>query len=74
MTKEEKGMRPIWYFVGWILFLIGALVVMSGIYSLFYPVPSKTVLQELHPNLWWGGLMVVFGLIFIFKNKGVTVD
>lgn len=74
MAEEVKGMRPIWHFVGLILAIIGGLIFIAGIYYLFNPSHSDTVLQHLHPNLWWGAIMFIAGGIFIWKNRGVTVD
>jgi len=73
MAEEVKGMKPIWHFVGLILLVMGALILIAGIYYLFNPGASSTVLEELHPNIWWGALMMVVGVVFIWKNKGVTV-
>lgn len=74
MIEEKSGMRPIWYFVGWILLLTGLMVVLAGIYGLFAPLPSTSVMDHLHPNLWWGTLMIIFGLIYIVVNKNVRVE
>lgn len=70
---EEKGMKPIWHFVGLILLSMGGIIILSGIWYLFKPSHSTTVLQELHPDLWWGTIMVLVGLFFLWKNKNVTV-
>lgn len=73
MSEENKVMKPIWYFVGWVLSIIGCLVSLAGIYGLLFPGPSYSVLSELHPNLWWGIVMVVVGIIFIHKNKNKII-
>ena len=62
-------MKPIWYFVGLILLVIGALIFLSGLYQLVDPPATKTVLAETHPNLWWGALMTVFGGTMYFKTR-----
>jgi len=31
--------------------------------------PRATVLASLHPDIWWGGFMVVCGLLFILLRK-----
>jgi hypothetical protein len=58
---SEHKMKPIWYFVGLILIVTGALIFFSGIYQIIEPPAVKTVLAEIHPNVWWGGFMIVFG-------------
>ena len=69
---SEKGMKPIWYFVGLILLVIGGLVFCSGIYQFFNPPAVKTVLAETHPNIWWGGFMIIFGGGMYLKMRKQT--
>jgi hypothetical protein len=69
---SEKGMKPIWYFVGLILLVIGGLVFCSGIYLLLNPPVVKTVLAETHPNIWWGGFMIIFGGGMYLKMRKQT--
>src|SRR4030043_83809 len=37
MAKEIKKMKPIWYFVGLILFIMGGIVLLTGTYQFFSP-------------------------------------
>ncbi len=67
-------MKPIWYFVGLLLLILGTIVLISGIYLYFNPPIQKTVLAETHPSLWWGIIMTVAGAIFLVKNWKVKVD
>ena len=67
--KTEKKMKPIWYFVGLVLLSMGSLVFLTGIYILASGAAPKTVLAGLHPNIWWGGLMVAAGAVFFLKNR-----
>ncbi|MEW6507753.1 MAG: hypothetical protein AB1432_08420 [Bacteroidota bacterium] len=62
-------MKPIWYFVGLIMIVIGSLIFLTGIYLLLNPPAEKTVLSEIHPNLWWGIIMVLFGGIMFLKTR-----
>lgn len=70
---EEKGMKPIWHFVGLLMSIMGSLLIVAGIYYWYNPSESTTVLQELHPNLWWGAIMLAFGAVLLWINKGATV-
>ena len=70
---SEHAMKPIWYFVGLILFIMGGLITVTGIYLLINPPAVKTVLAETHPNIWWGIIMVVFGAILFLKTRKQSV-
>ena len=66
-------MKPIWYFVGLILSSMGLVLFINGIYYLLNPGSDQTVLKDLHPDIWWGALMIIVGLIYIIKNRKVKV-
>ncbi len=66
-------MKPIWFFVGLILMVVGVLILLAGLYQLINPPEIKTVLSETHPGIWWGAVMIVFGLLMYLKNKNQTV-
>jgi hypothetical protein len=53
---------------------MGVVVIASGIYLYLNPGTTKTVLADLHPDLWWGAVMIVAGAIFLLVNRKVTVD
>jgi len=65
----EAKMKSIWYFVGLMLLTMGAVIFLSGIYFYFFPNETKTVLQELHPSIWWGAVMMVAGAISFFGSR-----
>jgi hypothetical protein len=70
--NEPKKMKPIWYFVGLVglvLLSMGAVVLLAGIYGLATGAKHTTVLARLHPDVWWGAVMVAAGAIFFFKNR-----
>ncbi|MEJ5350014.1 MAG: hypothetical protein WHS65_00330 [Melioribacteraceae bacterium] len=69
-----KGMKPIWYFVGLILLIIGGIIFLTGIYYLLNPSARYTVLSETHPNIWWGAVMLIFGSILYFKNRNKIIQ
>ncbi len=65
----EHAMRPIWYFVGLILSIMGVLIMASGIYQLISPPAVTTVLAETHPDIWWGAVMILFGGTMYMKTR-----
>lgn len=69
---SEHEMKPIWYFVGLILLVIGGLIFLSGIYQFINPPIIKTTLAETHPNIWWGSIMIVFGGVMYFITRKQT--
>ena len=69
MDKIEQEMKSIWYFIGWLLIVMGGLIVISGIYHLISPVEVQTKLYDLHPNIWWGGLILIVGIVFLITHR-----
>lgn len=67
-------MKPIWYFVGLILLSVGFIVIISGIFLIVNPPENKTILLEINPNIWWGGIIVLTGLIFLIKNRKIKIE
>lgn len=65
MAKER--MLSIWFFVGLILLVMGTIITLTGVYYLVKP-SYTTVLAHLHPNLWWGLIMVIAGLLFLVPS------
>ena len=65
----EPKMKSIWYFVGLMLLAMGAVIFLTGIYFYFFPTGATTVLQELHPAIWWGMVMLIVGAIFFFGSR-----
>jgi hypothetical protein len=74
MVEKTSGLKTIWFFVGIVLLAMGALVFLSGMIFLLNPPAKQPILSELHPALWWGGLMIVMGLIYLIGNKNKVVE
>jgi hypothetical protein len=61
-------MISIWFFIGVSLAVNGALILAAGIYQVVNPpVDPGIVLFNLHANVWWGGVLLLTGLIYCFK-------
>ncbi|HUI64680.1 MAG TPA: hypothetical protein VL126_07555 [Bacteroidota bacterium] len=67
-------MKPIWYFVGLFLTITGTIVTASGLYDLVNPPAQKTVLAEIYPGIWWGGIVLVCGILFLLFNRKKIVE
>lgn len=74
MEHEQPKMRPIWYFVGLMLVAMGGVVTISGISRFFVPAETRTVLADLHPDFWWGLVMVIGGVLFLLTNRKTTAS
>lgn len=74
MEKESNEMKPIWYFVGLMLSAMGVVVLVAGVANYLSPPARQTVLSQLHPELWWGAVMIVAGLLFFFFNRKPGIE
>ena len=74
MEEKKPALKTIWYFVGLILIVMGGLVFLSGLMQWISPAQQQTVLAETYPAIWWGGLMLVTGLIYFISNKNKVVE
>ncbi len=70
---QVPKMRPIWYFVGWMLIIMGTVVTATGIWEVFQPPAHKPVLWELHTGIWWGAVTLAGGIILQQLNKNKVV-
>jgi hypothetical protein len=66
---ERHLIIPVWFFVGLLLALYGALILASGL--LEWSHPPATVLANLHAPVWWGALLLVVGAAYtiIFRPR-----
>jgi len=68
MEHQEHSIS-IWFFIGIELVLYGLLILGAGIYNLFVPPAHPVVMYQLHSGIWWGGLLLVGGVIYCLKLK-----
>ncbi len=67
MDKEHQ--IPIWFFIGALLGVYGLLILASGIYGFFRPPDRPVALGYLHADIWWGGLLLMLGVIYVVKFR-----
>jgi hypothetical protein len=62
-------MVSIWFFIGALLLVYGALITGAGLYELSSPPEHPVVRADLHAGIWWGGLLLVLGLVYSIKFR-----
>lgn len=67
-------MKSVWYFVGILMSLIGAIVTANGVYQLVSPPERQPVLGNLHAGIWWGVVIFLAGSVFLVTNRNKIVD
>ena len=67
---ENHHIIPVWFFVGVLFLVYGVLIFVSGLAE--WSHPPNTVLANLHAPVWWGGLLIALGVLYvgIFRPKG----
>jgi hypothetical protein len=65
----DKNFISIWFFIGALLAVYGALILGSGIYGLFVPPGNSVAMSHLHLPIWWGAGMLLFGLVYVFRFR-----
>lgn len=59
----------IWFFVGIMTLAYGIVLLPYGAWAWLGHHEAPTVLHELHPTFWWGGLLVLFGGFYTLKYR-----
>jgi hypothetical protein len=61
---------PIWFFIGMLLVVYGAMIAGYGIYEWATGIYAPDVqLTDLHTPVWWGGLLAALGLFYTIKFR-----
>lgn len=64
---KSGGSLSIWFFTGVCLGVTGALIFATGIYETISPPQNRVVLYNLHANIWWGGCLLIVGVIYALR-------
>jgi hypothetical protein len=66
-----KGMLSIWFFVGALLAVYGALILIEGLRDFSRNSGANIALAHLHLQIWWGiGLLIVGGVYLVQFRPG----
>jgi hypothetical protein len=61
---------PIWFFIGVLLVIYGAIILGYGIFELATGCyPPLVQLTQLHTPIWWGALLLALGLLYVVKFR-----
>jgi hypothetical protein len=60
------GSFSIWFFIGILLTAYGLIITADGFIEYNSPPPGL-VLTELHAPIWWGGLLLIIGLVYFIR-------
>jgi hypothetical protein len=58
---------PVWFFVGIIFVVYGAIILVTGFVEISHP--PHTELSQLHPAIWWGAVILVVGVFFAGRHR-----
>lgn len=73
---EEHGLS-IWFFVGGMLTIYGVITIIANLPGMSPVESAHVVLSQLHAGLWWGIILFLLGLLFLFLHwpgKRTTLD
>ena len=60
-----KGMLSIWFFVGGLLAIYGALILIEGVRGFTRQAEASFALADLHLQVWWGIGLLVLGCVYL---------
>ena len=71
MGSTSEGDISIWFFIGVLLTIYGAMIGVYGIWELATGAwrTSGVVLSELHAPIWWGAIMLALGLFYSLRFR-----
>jgi hypothetical protein len=63
----HSGHISIWFFIGVLLTVYGAMIFGYGLYDLATGNLPHVVLAKLHAPVWWGALLLILGLFYSLR-------
>ncbi|MDQ2833331.1 MAG: hypothetical protein M3Y50_06195 [Acidobacteriota bacterium] len=68
----ERAELSIWFFCGILMLAYGLVLVVTGLTEFHNPPPNEVLLpwlKSLHPTLWWGVVLTVFGGFYTVRFR-----
>jgi hypothetical protein len=68
----ESAELSIWFFCGILMLAYGVVLVITGIMEFNHPPPNEVLLpwlESLHPTLWWGVVLTIFGGFYTVRFR-----
>ncbi|HLY42737.1 MAG TPA: hypothetical protein VKR52_16090 [Terracidiphilus sp.] len=65
----QSGHISIWFFIGVLLSIYGVLIFGYGLSELASGHTASVVLANLHAPVWWGGMLLLLGLLYTVKFR-----
>jgi hypothetical protein len=65
----KEGGISIWFLIGLIISVYGAIITAAGIYQYFYPPTPALALADAHAGIWWGLFMLIVGIFYVVKFR-----
>ncbi len=69
MHEQKQTNISIWFFIGGLLTIYGALILGADVWSQSHPPAQTVVLANLRVGFWWGILLLVLGLFYCIKFR-----
>lgn len=64
-----RATMSIWFFAGVMLLAYGVVIFAAGLWELGHPLPNPPQLAELHAPIWWGALLTIAGVVYVFRFR-----
>ena len=65
----HSGGLSIWFFIGILLSIYGAMILSYGIYTLVTGHTANVALAYLHTPVWWGAMLTALGVFYLVKYR-----
>jgi hypothetical protein len=59
----------IWFFIGVLLTIYGAMILGYGLYELATGTTANVILANLHAPVWWGAIMLALGIFYAVRFR-----